>query len=117
MLSFAVFFNTVLAHSLPLVEGLILFIHVFGFIGIFATVLALSPKASHEAVWNTFYDPGWNNTGLSTLIGGLVAATAPLLGADAAGKSTHKLKMCSSLTKKKLTWPKNFKMQPTRSLE
>ncbi|KAI7536271.1 amino acid transporter [Hortaea werneckii] len=86
MLSFAVFFNTVLAHRLPLVEGLILFIHVFGFIGIFATLLALSPKASHEAVWNTFYDPGWNNTGLS---GGLVAATAPLLGADAAGKSTH----------------------------
>ncbi|KAI7284923.1 hypothetical protein KC345_g2030 [Hortaea werneckii] len=32
MLSFAVFFNTVLAHRLPLVEGLILFIHVFGFI-------------------------------------------------------------------------------------
>ncbi|RMY19827.1 hypothetical protein D0866_12698 [Hortaea werneckii] len=49
MLSFAVFFNTVLAHRLPLVEGLILFIHVFGFIGIFATLLALSPKASHEA--------------------------------------------------------------------
>ncbi|KAI7537202.1 amino acid permease [Hortaea werneckii] len=89
MLSFAVFFNTVLAHRLPLVEGLILFIHVFGFVGIFATLLALSPKASHEAVWNTFYDPGWNNTGLSTLIGGLVAATAPLLGADAAGKSTQ----------------------------
>ncbi|RMZ05201.1 hypothetical protein D0864_02535 [Hortaea werneckii] len=89
MLSFAVFFNTVLAHRLPLVEGLILFIHVFGFIGIFATLLALSPKASHQAVWNTFYDPGWNNAGLSTLIGGLVAATAPLLGADAAGKSTH----------------------------
>ncbi|KAI7156182.1 hypothetical protein KC349_g6467 [Hortaea werneckii] len=91
MLSFAVFFNTVLAHRLPLVEGLILFIHVFGFIGIFATLLALSPKASHQAVWDTFYDPGWNNTGLSTLIGGLVAATAPLLGADAAGKSTSVL--------------------------
>ncbi|KAI6900695.1 amino acid permease [Hortaea werneckii] len=91
MLLFAVFFNTVLAHRLPLVEGLILIIHVFGFIGIFATLLALSPKASQEAVWNTFYDPGWNNTGLSTLIGGLVAAIAPLLGADAAGKSTHKL--------------------------
>ncbi|RMX75054.1 hypothetical protein D0869_11981 [Hortaea werneckii] len=91
MLSFAVFFNTVLAHRLPFVEGLILFIHVFGFIGIFATLLALSPKASHEAVWNTFYDAGWNNTGLSTLIGGLVAATAPLLGADAAGKSTYNI--------------------------
>ncbi|KAI6805556.1 amino acid transporter [Hortaea werneckii] len=101
MLSFAVFFNTVLAHRLPLVEGLILFIHVFGFIGIFVTLLALSPKASHQAVWNTFYDPGWNNAGLSTLIGGLVAATAPLLGADAAGQSTYNLSRYASLTEEK----------------
>ncbi|RMZ18008.1 hypothetical protein D0860_00096 [Hortaea werneckii] len=103
--------------GLPLVEGLILFIHVFGFIGIFATLLALSPKASHQAVWNTFYDPGWNNAGLSTLIGGLVAATAPLLGADAAGKSTHSVSGYASLTSRKLIWPKNYKMQPVRSLE
>ncbi|KAI7474376.1 hypothetical protein KC357_g5215 [Hortaea werneckii] len=101
MLFFAVFFNTVLAHRLPLVEGLILFIHVFGFIGIFITLLALSPKASHQAVWNTFYDPGWNNAGLSTLIGGLVAATAPLLGADAAGKFTYNLSRYASLTEEK----------------
>lgn len=103
-----------LAHRLPLVEGLILFIHVFGFIGIFATLLALSPKASHEAVWNTFYDPGWNNTGLS---GGLVAATAPLLGADAAGKSTHSPRRYDVLTTKKLTWLKSYKTQLIRSLE
>ncbi|KAI7361466.1 hypothetical protein KC336_g21822, partial [Hortaea werneckii] len=101
MLSFAVFFNTVLAHRLPLVEGLILFIHVFGFIGIFATLLALSPKASHQAVWNTFYDPGWNNAGLSALIGGLVAATAPLLGADAAGKCAYHLSRYALLTREK----------------
>ncbi|RMZ32688.1 hypothetical protein D0859_03188 [Hortaea werneckii] len=92
---------------LPLVEGLILFIHVFGFIGIFATLLALSPKASHQAVWNTFYDPGWNNAGLSTLIGGLVAATAPLLGADAAGKSTHsKAQMAEELQDAACTLPR-----------
>ncbi|OTA37131.1 hypothetical protein BTJ68_02972 [Hortaea werneckii EXF-2000] len=93
--------------GLPLVEGLILFIHVFGFIGIFATLLALSPKASHQAVWNTFYDPGWNNAGLSTLIGGLVAATAPLLGADAAGKSTHsKAQMAEELQDAACTLPR-----------
>lgn len=117
MLLFAVFFNTVLAHRLPLVEGLILFIHVFGFIGIFVTLLALSPKAPHQAVWSTFYDPGWNNAGLSTLIGGLVAATAPLLGADAAGKSAHGPHKYASLTKKKLTWPRSYKMQHIRFLE
>jgi hypothetical protein len=82
----AVLFNTLLAQQLHLIEGAVLFIHVFGFIGILATLWATSPIASSKEVWTTFYDPGWGNQGLSCLIG-IVASVAPLLGADAAGKN------------------------------
>lgn len=89
VLIFAVLFNTLLAQQLHLVEGAVLFIHVFGFIGIMATLWATSPIASSKEVWTTFYDPGWGNQGLSCLIG-IVASVAPLLGADASGKNNIK---------------------------
>ena len=80
----AVIFNTLLAQQLHLIEGAVLFLHVFGFIGIMATLWATSPITSSTEVWTTFEDPGWGNQGLSCLIG-IVASVAPLLGADAAG--------------------------------
>ena len=45
----------------------------------------LSPTAPSKEIWTTFFDPGWGNQGLSSLIG-IVASVAPLLGADAAGE-------------------------------
>lgn len=85
VLAFAVAFNTLLAQQLHIIEGAVLFIHIFGFIGIVATLWATSPIASSTEVWTTFYDPGWGNQGLSCLVG-IVASVAPLLGADAAGE-------------------------------
>ena len=84
-LAFAVLFNTFLAQQLHLIEGAVVFIHIFGFVGIVATLWATSPIATSNEVWTTFYDPGWGNQGLSCLIG-IVASVAPLLGADAAGQ-------------------------------
>ena len=55
--------------------------------GILVTLLALSPKAPSQDVWKAFDDPGWHAHSLSTLIGGIPGATAPSLGADAAGRS------------------------------
>lgn len=83
VLMFAVLFNTFLAQRLHLVEGSILVLHVLGFFGIMIPLWVLSPRASSEAVWTTFYDPGWGSQGLSSLVG-IVASVAPLLGADAA---------------------------------
>lgn len=59
-------------------------LHVAGFFCILITLLALAEKAPSQQVWTTFYDPGWGNQELSCLIG-IVASTACLLGADAAG--------------------------------
>jgi len=53
---------------------------------VLVTLLVLSPKSTSREVWTAFYDPGWNNQGLSVLVGGIVANVAGFLGADSAGE-------------------------------
>ncbi|KAK3671369.1 hypothetical protein LTR78_008830 [Recurvomyces mirabilis] len=85
MLALAVLFNTFLAHSLPLLEYIVLVIHLLGFLCILIPLWVLAPKTPSAQVWTTFVNSGWSSQGLSCLVG-IVASVAPLLGADAAGK-------------------------------
>lgn len=87
VLIFSCIFNTFLAQRLHLVEGIVLVIHIFGFFCILIPLWILSERTSTKEVWTTFYDPGWENQGLSCLVG-IVASVAPLLGADASGKTS-----------------------------
>lgn len=42
---FSVFFNTVLARKLPMIEGLVLMVHIGAFFGIIVTLWVLAPRA------------------------------------------------------------------------
>lgn len=82
--AFSVLFNTVLARKLPLVEALVLIIHIFGFFGVLVTLWVLSPRADAVTVFTEFSDGGgWGSLGGSALVG-ITAGILPLLGADAA---------------------------------
>ena len=66
----AIIFNTVFVRHLPMVEGLILILHVFGFFAIMIPLWVLAPRNSAKEVFTEFTDGGnWGSTGLSTLIG------------------------------------------------
>lgn len=80
---FAVFFNTVLARKLPLLEGIILVVHICAFVGIIVTLWVLAPRSVAAEVFGGFTDAGWHSLGGSTLIG-ITAGILPLVGADAA---------------------------------
>jgi choline transport protein len=81
---FGVFFNTTLAKKLPVVEGLVLIIHIFAFFGILVTLWVLAPRHSASDVFAQFTDGGnWDSLGVATLVG-VSSGTTPLLGADAA---------------------------------
>ncbi|KAH8646232.1 amino acid/polyamine transporter I [Xylariales sp. PMI_506] len=93
--AFAVVFNTVLASKLPLIEGIVLVIHVFGFFGIIVTLWVLSPRSDAATVFTQFSDGGgWGSLGGSTLIG-ITAGILPLLGADAAVHMSEELRDAS----------------------
>lgn len=77
------FINTILAKELPSIEGILLILHVSGFIGILVTLWALAPHSSPHDVFNDFNDGGnWHSMGLATLIG-ILSPTLSLIGPDA----------------------------------
>ena len=87
---FSIIFNTVLASRLPLIEGIVLLLHITGFFAIVLTLWIMGPRAQPAEVILTFTDNGgWNNTGLSSMIG-LLSPMAVLIGYDC---SVH---MCKS---------------------
>lgn len=66
----ALFFNTFLAQKLPLIEGIILIIHVFGFFAILIPLWVLSPTTPAAEVFGSIEDRGgWGNKGLACLVG------------------------------------------------
>lgn len=93
--AFSVLFNTVLARKLPLIEALVLIIHIFGFFGILAALWVLSPRADASIVFTEFTDGGgWGSLGGSALVG-ILAGILPLLGADAAVHMSEELRDAS----------------------
>lgn len=63
--------NTYGAKFLPPLEGVILFLHIGGFIAVMATIWGMSSDhASGYAVWQEFTDSGgWSSVGLACLVG------------------------------------------------
>jgi amino acid transporter len=80
-LSVCIFFNTVLAKSLPIVERLFVVVHILG-IFIFVPLWVLSPKLTGGSPLIEFYNPGgWSSNGVATLVGSLAPVTA-MIGFD-----------------------------------
>lgn len=76
----AIIFNTFLAQKLPLIEGIILILHCFGFFAILVPLWVLAPRRSASEVFSTIQDNGgWGNNGLSCLVG-LVGPIYSLIG-------------------------------------
>ena len=79
---FCAVFNTVMAKRLPMVQVIILAVHILGFFAVFITLLVLSPKTSADEALLTFTNGGgWPTTGLSAMIG-LITPMGSLLGFD-----------------------------------
>jgi len=79
---FSILFNTFLAKRLPLIEVLILILHVVGFLIIIIPLWVLSPHNSVTAVFTEFNNGGgWNSNGTATLVGFSTTITA-LVGYD-----------------------------------
>lgn len=77
---FSIIFNTVAAKQLPMVEGLVLILHVFGFFAILIPLWVLAPRTPAKTVFTEFSDNGmWGNVGLSCMIG-MLSPVFTLLG-------------------------------------
>ena len=76
----ALAFNTVLIGALPKVEGMVLVLHILGFIAILIPLVHLAPHSAASEVFTVFVNGGnWNSQGLSFFIG-LVGNAISFLG-------------------------------------
>jgi choline transport protein len=70
VIAVCIFVNTVVAGLLPLLEGLILLVHVLGFVAILIVLLYLSPHGSAEDVFfRSLNEGGWPTQSLSYFVG------------------------------------------------
>ncbi|KAF2642232.1 amino acid transporter [Massarina eburnea CBS 473.64] len=93
----ALFINTYLARVLPQIESYVLVLHIVGFFCVLIPLVYLAPHHSAKEVFATFTNTGgWENKGLSFLIG---AATAMLsfLGIDAGGHMAEEVQDASTV--------------------
>jgi amino acid transporter len=125
----AVVFNSFFARKLPLVEGLVLVLHVCGFFAILIPLWVFAPRNSSLDVWTNFsqledpQNPGgtWSSIGLACLVG-LSSSIYALIGPDSCvhmGKSPD-TPFCPrgvSTSESLLTpsQPKKSKMRPAPS--
>jgi choline transport protein len=80
----SILWNTILVRRLPLLEGIGLVFHFFGFIAFLVVLWVMGPRGDTKAVWTQFEDPsGWGSSGLATLVG-IFAPILTLGGADLA---------------------------------
>ncbi|KAK4550012.1 hypothetical protein LTR36_002979 [Oleoguttula mirabilis] len=93
VLVFAIFANTVMFRKLPLIEGLVMFLHVFGFFAIVIVLWVTAPR-SDSTVLTTFESNGWPSSGVACLVG-LNAAIGDIIGADSSVHLSEELKNAS----------------------
>ncbi|GKZ31599.1 hypothetical protein AbraIFM66950_000203 [Aspergillus brasiliensis] len=93
--AFSILFNTFLAKNLPMVEGLILIIHVVGLFAIIIPLWVLAPRNSPKAVFTEFYDGGgWGSPGTATLVG-LSTTITSMIGYDCSVHMSEEIKDAS----------------------
>lgn len=119
IMAFAILFNTVLAVRLPLVEGIILILHLAGFFGVFIPCVApysnllakadqvrlwvLGPRAPEDVLITFTNNGGWPTTGIAAMIGLTTPLTA-LIGYDCSVHMSEELQDASLTMPRAIMW-------------
>ena len=91
----AIFFNTSAIGKLPILEGLAVLLHIFGFFAFIIILWVMGPRAAPEPTLTHFKDGNnWGSVGLATLIG-IVGPATSYLGGDSAVHLSEELKDAS----------------------
>ncbi len=70
VLAVAIFINTVVSGLLPMIEGIILVLHILGFVAVIVPLVYLSPHGSAASVFKTVLNEGnWPTQGISYCVG------------------------------------------------
>ena len=105
MVTLAIIFNTSMARQLPLVQIVILVIHVLGVFAICIPLLIMAPaRNTGRVAFLDFYNGGnWPTIGLSTMIG-LLTPLGSMLGFDCAVHMSEEIQDASDTLPRSIFW-------------
>ncbi|KAF8855458.1 amino acid transporter [Acephala macrosclerotiorum] len=102
--AFCIIFNTFLAKKLPMVEGMVLIIHLLGFFAVLVPLWVLAPRNSAKEVFTDFLNlGGWSSKGLAFMVG-LLSPVYTLIGADSAVHMSEEIKDASIVLPRAIIW-------------
>ncbi|CZR57703.1 related to amino acid transporters [Phialocephala subalpina] len=102
--AFCIIFNTFLAKKLPMVEGMVLIIHLLGFFAVLVPLWVLAPRSSPKEVFTDFMNlGGWSSKGLAFMVG-LLSPVYTLIGADSAVHMSEEIKDASLVLPRAIIW-------------
>lgn len=104
VLTFSLVFNTFLAGRLPLLEGVVLIIHVCGFFAILIVLWVLADTDPASEVFTSFYNGGgWPSQGAACLVG-ILSPVFSFVGPDAATYMAEELRDASRSLPRAMIW-------------
>ncbi|KAK5125220.1 hypothetical protein LTR85_000896 [Meristemomyces frigidus] len=104
IIAFSIVFNTALAVRLPLIEGVVLILHVAGLFAIIIPLWIMAPRGDAHDTLLVFEDNGgWGNTGLSSMIG-LTSIVGLLIGYDCSVHMSEEVQDASKTIPKVIMW-------------
>ncbi|MCJ1249806.1 hypothetical protein MMC30_007032 [Trapelia coarctata] len=104
--SFAMIFNTFAASRLPVVEAIVLVLHILGFFAILIPLWVLAPRNTglndSTTVFTQFTNGGeWPTTGVACMVG-MLSPIFTILGADAATHMSEEVRNASRVLPKSI---------------
>ncbi|KAK7179191.1 hypothetical protein DPSP01_012091 [Paraphaeosphaeria sporulosa] len=97
-------FNTFFSKKLPLVEGVIVVLHVAGFFAVIIPLWVMADRSSATDNFTLFVDNmGWNNVPLSTFIG-LVGAASCFVGVESGAHMSEEVRNASQVIPRAMMW-------------
>ena len=101
---FSIAFNTVFAAKLPLVEGVVLFMHFCGLFAIIIPLWVLGPRApAHETLLVFQNNGNWPTVGLSSMIG-LTTPLSVIVGYDCSVHMSEEIHDASITLPRAIIW-------------
>ena len=97
-------FNTFFARKLPVVEAVMLVLHVVGFVAILVPLWVLAPKAPSSQVWSGLQNnAGWPSNGLAFMVG-ITSSVNALIGPDSAVHMSEEIRDASRILPLAMIW-------------
>lgn len=104
VLTFCFIFNAFLASKLPLLEGIVVVIHICGFFAILIVLWVLADTTPAREVFTTFNNGGaWSTQGASCLVG-ILSPVFSFVGPDAATHMAEELQDASRSLPLAMVW-------------